>query len=467
MKNRKISLLLLALIFKIFVSDYLISEVKQFNLQQIIEISISNNKELIYKKLEIEKAEATVWEARGNALPSLNISSSFNHYIQKPVFFFPDFRAMLNNSTYSILFKEQIIPEDRTKFVDMGLIKQSFLLANQFETKIQLNQIIFNSAVFRGIGASKIYLEISKNDYLATKLNLISNVKKAFFACLLMKNLYEIYLESLNNALANFNNIKSLLNQGIVSEFDYLQAEVHIENLKPIVENFRNLYKSSISNLKVLANIPLEQEIELVGTLEYKDFTLPDINQLKKIAFEKNANLITLEYKKKVDKEMIELYRSENYPTIVAFGNYSFAGQSDKLNFSTYHQSLVGIQFSINIFNGFQTKSRIEQATIASKQTEEQINLYKLFIEKTLEEKLLAFEKAKKQVLAQKKNIELAEKSYAIAKTKYNEGTAIQLEVKNAELELRQAKLNLQQAIFEYITAKIDIDNILGSVDYD
>lgn len=436
-------------------------------LDSAIKIGILNNNELRISLLEIEKAEKAVKEAKGNAYPTLDFTTSLYHYIQKPIFFFPDFLALLNNSTYGILFKENLLPQDQTKLLPLGLIKQSFVLQNQFESKLQLNQIVFNSTVFRGIGASKIYLDLSKYKYKATLAKTLAQIKKAFFASILLKNVRDIYEQSLKNSEENLLLIKSLYNQGLVSEYELLQAEVRVENLKPMVENSRNSYNNSLKDLKLLINLPLEEEIEPIGELDNFNYDVPNLESTLKEVFDKNLDLKVLEYKKKIDVEMVELYRSEYYPSIVAFGNFSFAGQSDKLNFQTYTQSLIGVQISINLFNGLKTKNRVQQAIINYKETEEQIEQLKSFLKKQLFEKYLELEKSKKQILAQEKNIKLAEKAYQIAQIRYKEGTGIQLELKNAELELRQAKINYQQSLFEYIVAIIDIENILGVIQYE
>lgn len=469
MKNNKansIIFILLILIFYIILPKHFVFS-KQLTLKEAIKYGVSNNKELKIQKMNIEKAEFAVKEARGNAFPSLEFNTSFYHYIQKPIFFFPDFLALLNNSTYGILFNEGLVPQDQTKLVPMGLIKQSFVLTNQFESKLQLNQILFNSTVFRGIGASKIYLELSKYNYRAQLSKTVTSIKKAFYACILLKNVVEIYEQSLKNAEENLNLIKSMYNNGLVSEYDLMQTEVQVENLKPLVENSKNSYQNSLNNFKLLLDIPIEEDIELIGSMKFVDFSIDDINKAINKALESNLDLKTLEYKKRIDQEMVELYRSEYYPSLVGFANFSFAGQSNKLNFQTYTQSMVGLQLSINLFNGFQTHSRVQQSTINYKETEEKIAQYRSFLAKLLLEKYSELEKAKKQIFAQEKNIKRAEKAYQIAQTRYKEGTGIQLEVRNAEFELRQSHLNYQQALFDYINAKIDIENIFGEINYE
>lgn len=301
MKSKKIILRKLTKLIAIFLVLSFNKNIysKSFTLEEAIEYGVSNNKELKIQKLNIEKAELAVKEAKGHAFPSLDFTTSYYHYIQKPIVFFPDFLALLNNSTYGILFKEGLVQQDNTKLLPMGMIKQSFVLNNQFESKVQLNQILFNSTVFRGIGASKIYLELSKYNYQATLSKTIANIKKAFYACILLKNVAEIYQQSLRNAEDNFSMIKSLFNQGLVSEYDLLQAEVQVENLKPLVENSFNAYQNSLNNLKLLLDYPIEDTLDVIGELKYVDFELPDKDKAIERALQSNLDLKVLEYKKK------------------------------------------------------------------------------------------------------------------------------------------------------------------------
>lgn len=445
----------------------LFAEVIKLTVNDAIKIGISSNKELQIYRLDIEKSEYAVKEAVGHAFPSLDFISNFTHFIQKPIVFFTNFETLLQNSTYSILFKENLIPPDQTKFLPIGLSKMSFVLSNQFENKFQLTQILFNTTVFRGIGASKIYLEISKTNYKSAISKLVTNIKKAYYLVVLLKDVNETYNESLKNARENVDNIRNLYLQGLVSEFDLMQAEISVENLIPIVQNSENEFMNSLNNLKLLLDLSIGDTLELIDEIEYFDYKIPTSDESIKLAMENNLDIKTLEFKRKVDEEMVQLYKSENYPSVSAFANYSFSGQANNLNFNTYSQSLVGLQLSVNLFNGFQTKSRIEQSTISFKQTEEQLQILRKSILKEIYSKILDLNKAKQQIESQKRNVELAKKAYDIAKTRYSEGTGILLEVKNAELELRQAKINYKQAVFEYLTSILDIENLLGKVNYE
>ncbi|MCX7735992.1 MAG: TolC family protein [Candidatus Kapabacteria bacterium] len=453
--------LLLILIFSV-ISAY--SQTLNLNLDEAINLALENNREILTADLDVKKANAAVREAYGYALPSVDFSASFTHFLQKPVMFFPDFEALLGNSVYGILFNEKLLPRDNSKFKSMQFTKQSFALANSFSTKAQVSQILFNSTVLEGIGASSIYLQLAKENVFNKASQTILNVKKAFYGALLTKEMAAIMEASLINAQNNLNNIKALKKQGIISEYDSLQVEVMVENLKPLVLQLNNAYKTSLDALKLAIGIDPKTEIVINGMIEYNEQQINDIENLIQTAYKNNLTLKTLELKKKVDEAFVNVERSSLYPSLYAFGSFEFAGSSDKLNFDTYNSSVVGIGLSINLFQGNRTNQKIEQSKVTVNQTEMTINSMKDVISFQLRTTYNDLNRIKTLIESQKSNVALADKAYQISLVRYKEGTGTQLEIQNSELALRQAKTNLLQSLYDYNIAMIEIDNLIGNV---
>jgi len=57
---------------------------RKLTLDQAIDQAIKNNRDVQSAILEIDKANAAVHEAFGYALPSLDVSANFSHFLQKP-----------------------------------------------------------------------------------------------------------------------------------------------------------------------------------------------------------------------------------------------------------------------------------------------------------------------------------------------------------------------------------------------
>lgn len=461
--NVTIKLILVFLLQSVFVISN--AQSIKMDINEAIFQALKNNNNVRIANMDVVKAETAVKEAYGYAYPTVDFSTDFSHFLSKPKTPFPDFEAMLTNSTYKVLFDEGVLPQDDNKYLPMTTKLQSFAQTNNFESKITVTQTLFNSTVFRGIGASQIYLDLSKEKLKSVVAKTISDVKKAFYGILLSTELLNIVESSLKNAQDNFEDLKSHYNVGLVSDFDRLQVEVQVENIKPKVLELKKVLHDAQNSLKVLLGIPQTADLELSGSLSYVEEVIISETDAVAFASEYNYDLRTLQSKRRVDEAFIALETSNYWPMLTAFGNYSYAGSSDDLKFNTYSSTLVGLNLRINLFNGLRTVRRVEQAEIGVRQSDEQIVLTKEFLTQQIKSKLYELNKVKSEISALERTVGLATKAYEIARTRYNSGQGTQLEIKNADLELSTAKTNRLQSVYSYITAKSDLDQLLGRID--
>ncbi len=453
------------LLFLIVFHTGVFAQVKTIDLDDAINIALQSNKQIKISELEVKKARAAVSEAFGYALPSLDVSASLTRFLEKPRMPFPDFQALLGNSVYGILFNEGVLPYNPQKFRPLETKLQSFAQTNNYEAGITLTQIIFNSAVFRGIGASAIYLNLAKERLKATVSETVTNVKKSFYGVLLLKEMLAITRERLQNAEENLRNLKSMNEKGLVSDFDVMQVEVQVENIKPKLVELQNTLLKAKDGLKIVLGLKQNDKIDVSGKFEYNYTDYKNDSLLIDEALQSNYNLKVLRLKKQVDDEFIEIDRSDYWPTVALFGNYKFAGSSDSWDFQNYTSSMIGINFSINLFKGRRVVNKVEQSEITAIQTLEQIALTEDMLRLQIKEKLNQFKQIQTQIEALERNVSLAQKAYEIAKVKYSEGSATQLEVKNADVELSLAKTNRIKAIHDYTLAQAQLENLLGRVD--
>ena len=451
------------LILLFFAGSILLSaQSKVYTLDEAINIALKNNKDISISVMNVKKAEAAVDEAFGYALPSLDLSGNFSHFLQKPKMSFPDFQSLLTNATYSILFDENVIPRDENKYLPMQNVLQSFAQTNNFSTELTLTQTLFSSAVFEGIGASKIYYNLAKADLNSTVSKTVLSVQKSFYGVLLSKEVFEITKSSFNNAQANLSDVRALYNQGMVSEFDMLQAEVQVENIRPILLQMENNLKTAKDGLKMVLGLDQNEEIGVSGEFDYQPIDLKYEEEIIQEALTENFELKTLDLKKQVDKAFIELDVSEYWPNIAAFGQYSYAGSSDDWNFNTYSSATVGLSLSINLWKGNRTKNAVQQSTISYQQTEEQFAQLKDYTLLNVKSKLMELKRVASLIEVQDRTVEVALRAYEIAKVRYSEGAGSQIEIQNSDLALKQARLNKIQTIFSYIITRYELEQILG-----
>lgn len=447
-----------------FLSGIINAQSQTITIEDAIHIALENNTDMKVSQMNSDKSRAAVREAFGYALPSLDASATFSHFLKKPKMPFPDFEALLTNATYSILFDENIIPRDNNKYVPVETTLQSFVQTNNYEASLTLTQILFNSAVFRGIGASQIYYDLSlaelRNTISKTKLN----VERAFYGTLLTKELLSITQASYENAQENFRNVNALFEQGFVSDFDRLQAEVQVENIRPVLLQMENMLSTTLNDLKLVLGVDQYADIDVKGEIVYSPEILPGEDDIIDYALNNNFGLQSMKLKMNLDEEFIQLDVSEYWPSLAAFGNFSYAGSAEQWNFQNYNATTVGLSFSMNLWQGNRTKNRVEQSTISYKQTAEQYTLLKEYVVNQVKAKYLELKRVQSLVEAQQKNVSLAERAYELSTLRYKEGTGNQLEVQNQDVALRQARINKLQSVHSYVVTKYELEQLMGKI---
>ena len=428
---------------------------RRLSLEDAVRLAMKQNPDLTTARLEVKRSDARVLEAWGNAMPAVDLSGQYAHLIDKPVSFFPDYflytfmKAI--DSTY---------PKPSGQFVPV-----SFAPAFSASASVNVRQILFNGAVFIGVGAAHIYSHLARDLYQAKQVETVTKVRKAYYGALLAREAYNLMNSSLQNAEDNLKNVRVMGKQGIVSEYDELRASVGLENLRPMVIQSETNYNLSLDNLKNTLGITTTDTFVLTDSLTFQPVDDQLIARADELVLETNPGLNATKRQIELNGAVVNAERSNYLPTVAAFGSYSYTAAKDQFNFSTndfYKGSTVGLSVSLSLFQGLQTYSRVEQAQLEQRKSEEQ----RVGLERTLRTGIHSILgnllQARKRIEAQGRTVEMAERGYKIVTTRFLSNAATQLEVNDAQLALTQAKVNRVQAIYDYLSAAADLEQIIG-----
>jgi outer membrane protein TolC len=441
--KRKTTLYLLWTLFVAIPGPSLYAQVESLTLERAITIAIENNPSLEGSRLEVDRADARVREAWGTALPKIDLTANYTRALKKPVFFLPDF---LNPGS------GEIIPIEigATHSVDMIFSGE---------------QVLFDAAVFIGVGAAKTYSRAAREGFRASQLDVVTNTRNAFYGVLVAKEAVALMQENIQYSQENLENVRILFDQGLVSEYDRLRAEVTVENIRPELINAENAYLVAVNNLKNAIGIPYDTEIEVEGNLEYSPIPDSLLAKVQENVLRSNASLSALKLQAEVNDAITSAQRSFYLPRLSAFGNYTYQAQKNAFTLSTNDfitSAVVGLNLRFNIFEGFQTNSRVEQAELEYRKTKEQVTSLELALQTAAETAILEMNKARQRIESQGRTVDQAERGFKIATTRYNSGQGTQLEVNDAQLALATAKVNRIEAIFEYTVAVNELERLLG-----
>ncbi|MGB9773125.1 MAG: TolC family protein [Bacteroidota bacterium] len=425
----------------------LAEEPREITLDAAISLALKLNKQLSVAQLEMEKARAKYHEALGGALPKLSGTGQYTRNIKSPVFFLPN--AILTGGR-----------------IREGTTPVAFAQKNSYLGSISLSQPLFIGQVYEGISIASTSYKLALESYESAKTQTVLNVKRAFYGVLLAREAAALAEMSLKNAEENLKNVQRMNSQGLVSDYDLIRARVQVDNLRPYAMQAHDQYELSKNYLKMAIGLSPDEPINVLGDLSFapKD-SVVSVEDAQRIALANNYDLRQLEFRVELAQQSVTLEKYGHYPSLVAFGNYQWQAQADNFQFSEYlwaKSFVLGVQLQIPIFNGFQTASRVQQAEITFDEAKKQRDAFVDKLKTDVASIVYRVQQARKRVEAQTQSIGQAEKAYQIAKSRYNAGLGTQLEVNDAEVAMTQSKVNYLQAVYDYLIAQAELDQVLG-----
>jgi len=419
---------------------------RRLTLQDAVRLAIQNNPELESSRLDAERARARVREAWGYTMPSIGLSGQYIRAIKKSVFYLP-----------GTFFDK---PADISVPVEIG--------SNHSATVgLTASQVIFNGAIFIGVGATRTYARAADEVFDGKRTEIVARTRKSFYGVLIAREALSLIRQSLQNAEENLKNVRLLRDQGLLSEYDELRATVGVENIRPSVIQAETNYDLAVDALRNTIGLTSTEPISVEGDLTFQPYDPGLLASPESLLVEANSSLRALRLQRDVNEAFVKAERSNYLPTLTAFGNYQYQTQKNDLRISTADfiaSSSVGLQLSINLFQGFQTNARVNQAEIDVLKTESQLVTVENNLKTALRASIGTLDQSRKRLSAQEKNVETAERGYKIVTARFLASAATQLEVNDAQLALTQARVNRIQAVYDYLVASADLDLLLGRV---
>jgi outer membrane protein TolC len=171
---------------------------------------------------------------------------------------------------------------------------------------------------------------------------------------------------------------------------------------------------------------------------------------------------------KRLNEYNLRRYKLSQIPTFSMSAVYAKNAQRSTWNFlgrgDWFTISNINLNLAVPIFNGFVTKSRIQQSRIDLRKTENQIDALKNSIDREVASAKNNFTSALERLNVQRRNQSLAEQVYQNTKKKYEIGTGSQIEINVAQTDLKAAQTNYITALYDAVISKIDYLQATGKL---
>lgn len=435
-----INILLLILLFPSLFSQSSNDSIS-INLPKAIEIGLSDNPTMRIDARNIQIKKYYKKEQIAALFPNAYISGNYNRTIKKQVM------------TMDFMGNQMEI--------EIGT-------DNNYAIGLNIALPIIAPTLWQNLTLSQLDIELTVESARASKISLIREIKKAFYAILIAQESYDVLKKNYDNVKQTNQLITNKFNEGLVSEFEKLRSDVQLKNQLPQLTAAENAISLSTMMLKILIGVDLAEPLIFEGNLaqfeeEMQQKQLPNVSSFSLL---KNSTLKQMELNTNVVEVSKKMILSSACPTLSLGGNYQYMAMNNNFKFSEYNwipYSVIGLSLNIPIVSWASTSFKLKQNKLLLANMEDQKTLLERNLRLEIQNNLNNIQKAIDDLASHKETMTQAEKAYEIVQKQYDLGMATWLDLSSAELSMTGTRLNYYQSIYSYLAAYAELDAILGN----
>jgi outer membrane protein len=409
------------------------------SLSQVINYALKNKPGVKQASIDQEIGERDIKSALSGWLPQINADANFNHNLKQQV------NALTTNGETSYL---------------------TFGTKNTSALTLQADQQFLNAGLIQASKSAKYYRQQYSQTAENVKINTIVDVSKAFYDILTSQEQFKIIAENISRLQKQFRDAKAQYAVGLVDKTDYQRAQISLSNSQADQKRTQELLKYKYAYLK-----------SLIGYQPEKDLSLAFNNE----AMEQNVLVDTaqvLNHQNRVEYRLLQTQRELQHittsynklaymPKLSGFVNYSWNYMSNDFS-NLYNQSfpsaIAGLKLSIPIFQGSKRTQEIRKSQLLEKRIDLDLENSKNQINSQYEQAVATYKASLNDWRTANGNVDISKQVYGTIKLQYDEGIKTYLDLMTAETDLRTTQLNYLNALYSLLSAKLDVQQALGTI---
>lgn len=451
-------------------------------LEQALEIALSENVSVKVADMEIQRTEYAKKGSYAALFPQIDASGAYQRTIKKQVMYMDFDMSSLGGAMGGMGSgegDEGVTLPDGTQIPGMeeGMEGSADAAAsandglevgrwNTWSAGVTAAMPLVNAQLWKSIRISGLDVELAVEKARSSRLDMVTQVKNAYFSALLAKEAFDVYRQVYENAMQNLEDTQKRYDAQKASDMDLLRAKTTVANAVPNVYNAEGNVILTLWQLKAVLGVDLDMNIDVAGKLDdWSQHMFYDIHQHDSISLDRNTTMKQLAIQAEMLAESIKVQQYASIPSLAVAFNFSMNAMTNDFKFSEYRwtpYSYVGLSLNIPIFAGGkryqqirQAKNQYEQVQLQTVNTERQLKIAIRQHLNTMETSMKSYYAAKDAVVSAQKGYDIVEKSFQV-------GRSTLIEINDAQLALTQAQLAASQAVYNFLTAKAQLEQALG-----
>jgi len=432
MKNNL--LLIRMMLFSCLLFHYITAaaqESKTLTLQEAIDLSLKNSKQLKASKARIDEAIAATREAAERRLPDASVSGSYLR-VNKPD---------INIKTAAAGGSRN----DSNAIAPVNVTQAMYAMANVSFPVFAGNKIRY------GIESAKFLEKAAEMDADNDRQSVILNTIGAFINLYKAGAAVKLVEENLAQSRLRDTDFINLERNGMLARNDLLKAQQETSSQELALLDAQNNIQLATVNMNLMLGLPERTMLAPDSASLFQPGELKTIEDYEQMALTNRHDIKALDYRQKAAATSVKIAKGDYYPSLALTGGYVAI---DIPKFLTVTNALnVGVGVKYTLSSLWKTNSKVQQAKAQEQQLAANAAMLddqvKLSINKAYQDYLSGV----KKIEVYNKALEQATENFRINRNKYNNNLLTLTDLLDADVAQLQARLNLTYAKADLVLA--------------
>lgn len=432
----------------------------KLSLDDCLRIALSESPTIKVAEMEVQRVDYSRKETLGQLLPSISFGASYNRTLAKQVMYMNMDGFGAGSETEGEASTEKASSrKSGGNGIKVGL-------DNSYSTGFSASMPLIAPQLWQSLKLADSQILRNVEVARSSKLDLINQVKSAYYTLLLAQDSKRVIEESYEMARLNYEIYSKKLEAGAASDYDVLRTSVAMKNIEPELMQSEIAIKQARLQLLILMGLDANFDFTTENGLSHYESTMYETALNANQDYSLNPTLALNSIDTGIADRNVKIQQAAWYPTIALSANYNWTSMSNGTPFKNFRwtpYSTIGLSLSIPLFEGGQRYSKIKQAKLQAAE----LRLQRENIERSVASQVsLAIDNINvnvKQIASCTESVTQAERAHDIMAKSFDIGAASYLDLRDSELALTRARLARFQAIYNFLVANSDLELLLGN----
>lgn len=416
-------------------------------LRQAVNLALHSNPLVAAADAGEKEAEARIRQARAGYLPRVQASESLQHG-NNPVFVFS-----------SLLTQHQFSAEN----FNIDTLNRPDAL-NNYQSRFMVEQVVFDARqTERSVDAARVTRRMAGEDTRRSHSDIVLNVLRTYFGVTLAGKNLEVTRQSVESALADLERAESIYQSGRSTQSDVLALSVHLAAMREQQIRASNDLAVARAALNDALGVNLDRTFELTtpleSTAEEPEATL---EEYRRLAAENRPEMRQAELAQHLAHTQQQIAGANYWPQVLFQGIV----EADRQNFLNKGGAnwFTAVTLRWNLWNGGETKARVEQARFAEAGAEAVRKHADSAIHLEVRKAYLDMRAAAQRVEVASAAAVEAEEAYRIIQNRHQAGLTTVTELLRSEAALAAARTQRLAAVYDHRVAAAVLEHAAGTL---